>query len=437
MINKLLITPFQKFTNVESFSGLLLFAATAIALIWANSPFAETYHAIWQNKISIDIPGFELSKPLILWINDGLMALFFFVIGLEIKRELMIGELDSLKKASLPIFAALGGMIVPVAVYFLLNKNPDTAGGWGISLATDIAFALAVLKLLGKRVPASLLVFLTAFAIVDDIGAVMVIAIFYSANIAWNLIIIALVLLAVLFYLAHKGIYAKYILALFGIVIWVLFLKSGIHPTIAGVLLAFSVPIRQKIETEEYLNEINDIANKIKLNKKEGVPVLSKEQIHAIDDLESWTDKLQSPLQHLEHKMHSWVAYFIMPVFALANAGVSFTSDMIINTTLASTIAISLVAGKAIGVFSFSYLSVKVKLASLPSDLNFKLIFGASVLAGLGFTMAIFIANLAFKSDPALIDSAKIGIIIASIAAGVLGYAILRFSNIKNKNEFK
>ena len=428
MINKLIVTPFQKFTNVESFSGLILFAATAIALIWANSPLADAYHAIWQHKISIDIPGLELSKPLILWINDGLMALFFFVIGLEIKKELMIGELDSMKKASLPIFAAIGGMIVPVVIYLLFNNNPDTAGGWGISLATDIAFALAVLKQLGKRVPASLLVFLTAFAIVDDIGAVMVIAVFYSGTIAWSLIVIAMLLLAVLFFLAHKGIYAKYILAIIGIVVWVLFLKSGIHPTIAGVLLAFSVPIRQKIETEAYINEINDIANKIKLNKKEGVPVLSKEQIHAIDDLESWTDKLQSPLQHLEHKMHSWVAYFIMPLFALANAGVSFTSDLTINTALASTIAISLVAGKAIGVFSFSYLSVKAKLASLPSDLNFNLIFGASVLAGLGFTMAIFIANLAFKNEPALIDSAKIGIIIASVAAGVLGYLVLRFS---------
>ena len=247
MIKKVLLTPFQKFVKIESFSGILLMITTLIALIWANSPYGESYASIWQYKVGFTTDGFELNKPLILWINDGFMAVFFFLIGLEIKRELLIGELNSVKKIAFPLFGALGGMLVPVLFFIFLNQNPETFKGWGIPMATDIAFSLAILKLLGNRIPLSLKIFLTAFAIVDDIGAVLVIAVFYSGNLNLMMLSSAILLLAVLYYFSFKGFYSKFLLVSFGIIIWVLFLKSGIHPTVAGILLAFSVPIRQKI----------------------------------------------------------------------------------------------------------------------------------------------------------------------------------------------
>ena len=239
MIKRIILTPFQKFVKIESLSGVLLFSATLIAMIWANSGFSDSYNSLWQYKIGIGSETFQLTKPLILWINDGLMALFFFLIGLEIKRELLIGELNGFRKAMFPLFAAIGGMIFPLLLFLFLNDSPQTVQGWGIPMATDIAFSLAILKLLGDRVPLSLKIFLTAFAIVDDLGAVMVIAIFYSGGVDWQLISYALIPLLILSFLGYKGIYSKYWTVILGIIIWVLFLKSGIHPTIAGVLVAF------------------------------------------------------------------------------------------------------------------------------------------------------------------------------------------------------
>ena len=309
MIKKALLTPFQKFVKIESFSGILLMFATLIALVWANSSFGDSYQSLWQFKIGFTTESFELNKPLILWINDGLMAIFFFLIGLEIKRELLIGELNSIKKIAFPLFGALGGMLVPVVIFIMLNQEPETLKGWGIPMATDIAFSLAILKLLGKRVPLSLKIFLTAFAIVDDIGAVLVIAVFYSGNINVGLLMAALILLGVLYIFSYKGYYSKFLLVFVGIIIWVLFLKSGIHPTVAGILLAFSVPVRQKIDTSIFLDNLVSISNKIKQAAKSKKPILSVEQIEQIDALEDWTNKYQSPLQHLEHSLHGWVAY--------------------------------------------------------------------------------------------------------------------------------
>jgi NhaA family Na+:H+ antiporter len=285
MVRRALVTPFQKFVRIESFSGMLLFGATLLALILANSPLADQFHSLWQYKLGISTSGFELIKPLILWINDGLMAVFFFLIGLEIKRELLIGELNSVKKASFPLFAAIGGMVLPVLIYLLLNKNPESSGAWGVPMATDIAFSLAILTLLGKRVPLGLKIFLTAFAIVDDLGAVLVIAVVYSESIKWSLIGIALVLLAVLFFLSYRRIHAKALILAFGIVIWVLFLKAGIHPTIAGVLLAFTVPIRQRISIDTYYEKLCEIVDDIKDAGDVKAPLLSKDQIEGIDDL--------------------------------------------------------------------------------------------------------------------------------------------------------
>jgi NhaA family Na+:H+ antiporter len=429
MLERYLLTPFQRFIRAESSSGVLLFGATIIALIWANSPFSESYNNLWQFKIGITSEAFELQKPLILWINDGLMAIFFFLIGLEIKRELLIGELNSFKKASFPLFAAIGGMVFPLVFFFILNKNPETLDGWGIPMATDIAFSLAILRLLGNRIPLSIKIFLTAFAIVDDIGAVLVIAIFYSESINWMLILISMVPLATLFILSSRGIYLKYLVLIFGIAIWVLFLKSGIHPTVAGVLLSFAIPIRQKIDTDTFTEGLQKIEKRVKETKDVNVPMLSREQIHQLDRLETWTAKVQSPLQQLEHKLHSWAAYFIMPVFALSNAGVSFSADMNFDYPLIINIIICLVAGKCIGVSLLSFLSVKIKAADLPKGVRPMQIVGIALIAGVGFTMSIFIANLAFIGNDIYIDSSKVGILTGSVIAGIAGYIVLRMSS--------
>lgn len=426
MLERLIITPFQKFVKIESLSGVLLFGATLLAIIWANSPLGYLYESLWQYKVGFTSPHFELSKPLILWINDGLMAIFFFLIGLEIKRELLIGELNSVRKATFPFLAAIGGMIVPMTLFFILNKNPETIDGWGIPMATDIAFSLAIIQLLGKRVPVALKVFLIAFAIVDDLGAVLVIAIFYSSQIKWILLVYAIALLAVLFYLAYRQIYSKYVVLILGFAIWLLFLKSGIHPTIAGVLIAFTIPIRQKIDMNTYTQNLCVMVDNIKEMSVENSPVLSKDQIDEIDNLEDWTTQVQSPLQHLEHQLHNWVAYLIMPLFALSNAGVIFNSEMNLDASLMTSIALSLVLGKFVGISLMSWIGIKLKMAELPEGVTMWGIFGTALLAGVGFTMSIFIANLAFASNPMYIDSAKIGILIGSVFAGIAGYLLLR-----------
>jgi NhaA family Na+:H+ antiporter len=432
MIKKTILTPFQKFVKIEGFSGVLLLLATVIALIWANSQLGDAYQSIWQYKIGFTTQNFELNKPLILWINDGLMAVFFFLIGLEIKREFLIGELNSMRKIAFPLLGALGGMIVPVLLFFILNQNPETVKGWGIPMATDIAFSLAILNLLGNRVSLSLKLFLTAFAIVDDIGAVLVIAIFYSGNINFVMLAIALIILGVLYLISFKGYYSKFLMIFLGVIIWVLFLKSGIHPTLAGILLALTVPVRQKINTPAFLDNLINITNNIKNARVTSKPILSKEQIQQIDDLEDWTSKYQSPLQHLEHNLHDWVAYLIIPIFALANAGVIINSNMELDTALISTIIICLVFGNSIGISSIIITAKKIKLIEIPADIGNWQIIGVSFLAGIGFTMAIFVAGLAFANDPKFIDSAKIGILIGSLVSAFIGYAILRLKSTKS-----
>ncbi|MGY0392651.1 Na+/H+ antiporter NhaA [Bizionia sp. KMM 8389] len=428
MIKRVLLTPFQKFVKIESFSGILLLLATIMALVWANSGFSNSYHELWQYDLGITTETFEFKKPLILWINDGLMAIFFFLIGLEIKRELVIGELNSMKKIAFPLIGAVGGMLVPVLFFFVLNDNPDTLKGWGVPMATDIAFSLAVLNVLGKRVPLSLKIFLTAFAIVDDIGAVLVIALFYSGTINTTLLLIAGALLAILYFLSYRGYYSKFLLFIIGSAVWFLFLKSGIHPTVAGILLAFSVPITQRIGTETFLENLEDIYKKIKNASVLKTPILSHEQLAHVDTLETWSSQFQSPLQRLEHSLHGWVAYFIIPIFALSNAGVVISSDVELDMALTTNIIICLVLGKGIGIPLVVFIAKKLKIISVPENISNMQIIGVSFLAGIGFTMAIFIASLAFASTPEYIDSAKIGILLASLIAAIIGYLILRFS---------
>ena len=420
----------KTFIKLETSSSILLFAVSILAVIWANSSYGYVYEELWYHEFTIGFAdtNFHLSKPLILWINDGLMAIFFFVIGLEVKREVLVGELTTLRKASLPIFAAIGGMLFPVLIFFVLNNGKLGGDGWGIPMATDIAFTLGILTLLGKRVPLGLKIFLTAFAIVDDIGAVLVIAIFYSSNIQWDLIMYAMLIFGVLAFLSYKEVYSKYFYFVMGFVVWLLFLKSGIHPTIAGILMAFTIPIQRKVDVKEYLHKVTVQFTIFKSSKSTSDELLSTEQIQAIDSVESLTNKVHSPLQNLEHTLHGWVSYIIMPIFALANAGVILSfSGLGEFIHISYNIALALVLGNTIGIMLMVGIAVKLKLADLPENVNFKQLFGVSLLGGLGFTMSLFIANLAYV-DESLIAAAKMGVIIGSLVAGLLGYLVLRFT---------
>ncbi|MCF6279889.1 MAG: Na+/H+ antiporter NhaA [Flavobacteriaceae bacterium] len=430
MIKNIFLSLFQKFVKTESLAGILLFGATIIALIWANSSYGLYYENLWQYKIGISFQDFELKKPLILWVNDGLMTIFFFLIGLELKRELLIGEINTVKKAAFPFVAALGGVLAPVVLYLTLNQSPETAKGWGIPMATDIAFALAILSALGKRIPLGLKVFLTAFAIIDDIAAILVIAVFYSININWIFILYGIILIAFLGLLYYKKTYSFTVGIVLAIIIWFLFLKSGIHPTIAGVLLAFTIPIKRKLNMKSFSNQLSLISNKM-VNKSDddGKQLFIKDGMKYIDDL---SFKARSPLQHLEYKLHDLIAYFILPLFAFANAGVVISTNHDFNFSLMINIAISLFVGKFIGITIFSYLGVKFKITELPSRINFKHILGIAFIAGVGFTMSIFIANLAFSGDLTNINSAKVGIIIGSIISGIVGYTVLRLISRNN-----
>lgn len=433
-MKSIILTAFQKFDRSQSFGGILLFGATILALVFANTGLSDFYDSLRETKFGFNAGNFSLNKPLLLWVNDGLMAIFFFMIGLEIKRELMIGELNSAPKAALPIIAAVGGMLVPVIFYLILNNNPQASHGWGIPMATDIAFSLAILKLLGNRVPVVLKVFLAAFAIIDDIGAVIVIALFYSSSIDWMMLLWAAIPMALLIFLNLKNLFPKYLHLACGIIIWYFFLKSGIHPTIAGVLLAFTVPLRQKTDAHMFTRELGRIADEFRGHDSDRTPLLTPDQIERIDDIEQWTEKIQSPLQHLEHVLNGWVAFLIMPLFAFFNAGVALRAGMDPDVPLITSLAVSLFLGKTVGVTLFSYAGLKLKIASLPMGVSFGQIFGTAMLAGVGFTMSMFISNLAFSNAAGLMDSAKIGIMVGSLVSGVGGYIMLRFFRKNNGN---
>ena len=440
MTKQQLLSPFQKFINLQSSSGIMLLATTIIALVWANSAFSESYHAFWNYEIGYISDRFELKKPLILWVNDGLMAIFFFLIGLEIKREFMIGELNSAKKVMFPLIGALGGIALPVLMYVVLNQNPETLKGWGIPMATDIAFSLAIIQVLGNRVPLSLKIFLTAFAIVDDLAAVLVIAIFYSSSINFLLLGSALVLLGVIYFVSYKGYYSDILIIISGLVVWLLFYQAGLHPTLAGILMAFAVPVRQKIGTHEFTDQLEKTVQNIKETRVLQQPVLSAGQLDLIDDLKDWARRYQSPLQHFEHALHDWVAYLIIPIFALANAGVALNGSEGLETALVVNLMICLVLGKSVGISFIVFLAKKLKLITVPEDITKRHIIGVSFLAGIGFTMAIFIASLAFGSHPEYIDSAKIGILIGSLISAIIGFIILRVDTEKgtfDHNPFK
>jgi NhaA family Na+:H+ antiporter len=425
-----------KFIKEQSFGGFLLIFVTIIALIWANTGYYELYHYVWHEiKLGFSFGDFELKYSLQHWINDGLMATFFFVVGLEIKREVIAGELSTLKKASLPIAAAVGGMLFPALIYVVFNyNNPQNISGWGIPMATDIAFALGMLSLLGKKVNINLKIFLTALAIADDLGAILVIALFYTETINVAQLINAGIFLVIMMGANRLGVRRATFYAIVGFLgVWLSFMFSGIHATIAGVLIALTIPVRTKISEKEYIDDLCVLMDKFEQAKPNDNVLLTQKQSHLITRITKLSDDAQTPLQKLEHALHPLSSYFILPLFALANAGVHIEGniiDMIFHPVSLGIMA-GLVVGKVLGISLLSQLMVKLKLASLPEGVTWRHVYGAGLLAGIGFTMSIFISGLAFE-DESLVQIAKIGIFGASLISAIAGLLVL--GSIKSKS---
>jgi NhaA family Na+:H+ antiporter len=432
------LAPFRRFAHTASASGVVLLTATVIALVWANSPWSESYHHLWELPIAGTLGGASFRTTLHHVINDGLMAVFFFVVGLEIKREVLAGELASVRTASLPMIAALGGMVVPAGLYALVNIGGPGMPGWGVPMATDIAFALGVLALLGDRVPTGLKVFLAALAIVDDIGAVLVIAVFYSSGVAWGPLGAAALLLLLAVGLNRAGARRPWTYGAVGLALWATVLLSGVHATVAGVLLAFAIPVRTRLNEGDFMAHARkalddfDAAAAVTAHDP-ATTILSNVEHHtALEEIETLCQAAQPPLIRMEHALHGTVSFGIMPVFALANAGVALDLSAL-SAAMGSAVtlgtALGLLIGKPLGIAGFSWLAVRVGLATLPRGATWPALMGVAVLGGIGFTMALFIAGLAFPAGSAnaeFLDAAKVGILAASLLTGIAGAMLLR-----------
>jgi NhaA family Na+:H+ antiporter len=423
------IRPFREFIELESSSGIIILAFVLTALVWINSPLNASYEDLWETEVTIVFGGFELSKTLLLWINDFLMAIFFLLVGLEIKREILIGELSSFKDASVPIIAAVGGMICPAVIYMLFNPpNSDGFNGWAIPMSTDIAIALGILMLFGKRVPFSLKVFLTTLAIADDIGAVVVIGLFYSAELHLEYLFIGCLLFLLLFGLNRVGIRYYMIYALFGLVFWFVVLKSGIHATIAGILLATTIPATTMIDFEEFQVISSGLVNKMNQVIYDGDPEGTDLKFYqsTLKTLEVACHDAEAPLQRLEHLLAPYAIFLIIPLFALANAGVTLEGDLleILLDPITLGIFFGLVIGKPLGIFSSVWICDRLGIIEVPKSLTWHHILGVGCLAGIGFTMSMFVSSLTF-TDEALVTATKVGILLASLASALLGTIIL------------
>jgi NhaA family Na+:H+ antiporter len=423
-----LTRPFQVFAANKLGGAILLLVATVVAMVWANSSYAHHYVEWLHTYATIGIGDFQLSKSISHWINDGLMGIFFFVVGLEIKREFLAGELANPRTAALPIFGAVGGMIVPAAVYMAINPEGSAFLGWGIPMATDIAFALGILALFPVSI--SLKIFLTALAIVDDIGAILVVAIFYTDDIALQSLVLGGLFLLVSIGANASGVRNPIIYFVIGFIVWVAFLKSGVHATLAAVLMAFTIPARTRIDGTQLVEQTEELIRRL---KETGLPkgnfMLSKEQHSIVHSLERITEKATAPLQELEHALMPFVTFLIMPIFALANAGVVIADD--VSSVLTNPIALGIVGGlfigKPVGIWLFALIAVKLKIAELPEGMNFTQIAAVGLLGGIGFTMALFISTLAF-ADEALIEVAKTGVLLGSVLSALAGSLILYLS---------
>ncbi len=422
---------FYNFFKLESFGGILLIFITILAILLANSPLAKLYHHFVHLEIGIKIGELHFVKSLAHWVNDALMAIFFVVVGLEIKREILIGELSSFRKALLPFFAAIGGMIFPALVFYIINRGSPSAIGWGIPMATDIAFALGILSLAGKKFPLSLKIFLTAFAIIDDIGGVIIIAIFYSKHISYIFLFAALAIFVLMVILNRLKVQSPVPYSLLGIVMWFFMLKSGVHSTLAGLLSAIAIPAKGSVDIKNFLNKIKIVIHKIEKKPLEGLnPLLvGKKTAPEIQTIEEVTHNFIPPLLKIEHALHPWVTFAILPFFAFVNAGIELHgnfANMIFNKTSLGII-LGLIIGKQVGIFLFSFFAVKSGLCLLPKGINWKMMYAVSILGGIGFTMSLFISSLAFNS-PALINDSKFGILIASFISSVMGIVMLNLS---------
>ena len=415
-------------THAATAGGLALLTCAAIAMAWANSPWAHSYHALWQTELVLGLGPLSARLTLHHAINDGLMAVFFFLVGLEIKREVLVGELASVRQAALPVAAAVGGMVVPALLFLLLNGGGDGARGWGIPMATDIAFALGVLALLGSRIPSSLRVFLSALAIADDLGAVLVIALFYTVAVSWSAIAAAAGLLVLSIGANAAGVRAAWAYALIGLVLWVAVLLSGVHATVAGVLLALTIPSRTRIDEAAFLRGARRALGDFHDARNPELTVLSSRAHQAaLRRLETLTEQAQAPLARLEHGLHGLVTFGIMPLFALANAGVSLRgTGALLGTPVALGVVVGLLLGKPIGITLAAWGAVRAGVATLPANVSWRALHGVAWLGGIGFTMSLFIAGLAFGANPALLIAAKLGTLLASVVAGVIGWTLLR-----------
>ncbi len=422
--------PILRFAQLESAGAILLLLMTVVALVWANSPWGESYHHLWHTPVSFGWGDRVLSLPLEAWVNDGLMAIFFFTVGLEIKREMVLGELSKLSRAMLPVMGALGGMVVPAGIYASIHLGGPAASGWGVPMATDIAFAVAALAVLGKRVPPPLKVFLLALAIADDLGAVTVIAVFYTETIHMNALFLSFALLGVVFGMNLLGVRAFPAYWLVGAFVWFFMHESGVHATIAGVLLGMLTPATARVEPGlGFSDRIDSLVDKFKglVNLNEEDDYGGHKKAHAVDDVITVYASSQSPLDYLLHQLERFVAIAIMPIFALANAGVVFDADVFgsaVSMQVAGAVGAGLFFGKPIGITLFAWLSVRLGFAVLPTGVNWAAIAGTGLLAGIGFTMALFVTNLAF-ADPLLISGSKIGIFAGSLLSAVLGVFLL------------
>lgn len=416
---------FSKITKSESFAGILLLCCAVLAMIVANSPWGDSYAALWKTKFGFDVNGVFIGMSLEHWINDVLMAFFFLVVGLEIKREVLFGELAGFKRAALPIIAALGGMIGPGIIYFTLNAGTPSEHGFGIPMATDIAFALGVLSALGKRVSISVKVFLVSLAVADDLGAIIVIALFYSSGISFEWLAVAVGIVAVLVVLNKAGIKALTPYMILGVLLWIAVHNCGVHATIAAVVLAFTIPVAPKIDTLTFMEKIKTMIKDFQESEKQkdGI-LLQSEQVEALYHIAKHKNAVQNPLLRLEHALAPYSNYLIMPIFAFANAGVSIGSNIDFGIDhVFLGIFFGLVVGKPLGIFTFTFLAEKLGIAARPKGVTWVEIFGAGALGGIGFTMSMFVTNLAFSGEHALVatDVAKISILIASLSAGILG----------------
>ena len=424
-----ILAPFSAFSRTSAAGGILLMAAAMIALAWANSPFAASYDELWNTELTIGVGGLSQSESLRHWINDALMAVFFLVVGLEIKRELLVGELASRRQATLPIASAVGGAVVPAALFLALAGNGDALRGWAVPMATDIAFALGVLALLGSRVPVGLRVFLTALAIADDLLAVVVIALFYSGELSLPALGAAGVALAALVLANRLGVRRPLVYGVLGIALWAAVFASGVHGTVAGVLLALTVPASTRLDSDVFVARARGIVDDFEGRTVGGEDASTEEHHAALWELEDATEKAQAPMLRLEHALHPWASFVIVPLFALANAGVTFAGD--IGASLAEPVTIGvlvgLVVGKQLGITTVAYAVVRLGMSSLPAGVTWRHVYGVSWLGAIGFTMSLFIGSLAY-GDGALLDQAKVAILGASVIGGVGGYLVLRWA---------